>query len=78
MPTAEMMTGTIIGEIRIAMMVALAGKLARARPSAASVPSAVARMVVAMATRKLIFTAPDQRGLKKKSSYHLSEKPGIG
>ncbi len=73
MPTAEMMTGTIMGEIRMAMIVDFDGKLARARPRAASVPSAVARMVVAMATRKLIFTAPVQRGLKKKSSYHLSE-----
>ena len=73
MPTAEMITGTIIGEISTAMMLDRAGKVARDRPRAASVPRNVARMVVAIATMKLIFSALVQRSLKKKSSYHLSE-----
>ena len=68
-----MMSGTIIGEIKIAIKAARYGSAELARPSAASVPSVVANAVVASAMMIEFFIAPRQLGLVKKSSYHCIE-----
>ncbi len=73
MPAAEMINGTIIGEIRIAMTVDLYGICDRLSPSAPMVPSVVAISVANTAMKKLFLTAPCQFSLLKKSSYHCSE-----
>ncbi len=64
-----------------AMIAARPGMLERDRPSAASVPRQVARIVAAMATMTESFNALVQRSLVKNPfspKYHLVEKPGIG
>ena len=45
MPVAEMISGTIIGEIKIAMITRLAGTWLWLRPMAASVPNDTDKMV---------------------------------
>ena len=70
-----MISGTIIGEIRIPMITVLYGMTERLRPSAASVPRPVAIMVEKKAMMKLLRTAPRQLSLLKKSMYHRVEKP---
>ena len=76
--TATTMTGTIIGSSNMPRMMLRPGRCARDRPSAAMVPSAVAAMVTVMASLMLRKRALVQRSLPKKSSYHLSDRPGIG
>ncbi len=73
-----MITGTTIGEIRIASTSACAGKRARQMPSAASVPSTVASTVAEMPTIRLFFSDGSQNDEVKKSSYQRRLKPGSG
>ena len=76
-----MITGTIIGEINTAMIVARPGMLERDRPRAAKVPRQVARTVAAIATMTESLNALVQRSLVKNPvspKYHLVENPGIG
>ena len=68
-----MISGTIIGEIRILMMSVLKGICGRDRPSAPSVPKKVDSRVAKNAMMKLFLTAPCQFRLVKKSSYHFRE-----
>ena len=75
MPAAEMISGTIIGEIRMLMISARCGMWARDSPRAASVPRKVASRVEAMATRKLFLIDISQLSLVKKSSYQRSDQP---
>ena len=75
MPAAEMINGTIMGEIRIAMIKDLNGISARLKPKAAMVPSVVEIIVAKTAIIKLFLTAPCQFRLEKKSWYHLVEYP---
>jgi hypothetical protein len=67
MPAAEMISGTIIGEIRIAMIADLNGTCDWDRPMAASVPKPVARMVATGAIITELVSACCQSGLVKKS-----------
>src|SRR6185312_4876808 len=55
-----------------------AGKSGREMPSAASVPSVVARMVVITAATALLKMAFIQRALPKKSTYQRSEYSRTG
>ena len=73
MPAAEMISGTIIGEIKMPMMTDLCGISLRLRPSAATVPSVVEISVAKTAMTRLFFTAPCQFRLVKKSRYHFKE-----
>ncbi len=73
MPAAEMIKGTIIGEINSPMIVDLNGRSERLSPKAATVPRNVARMVEKNAMITLFLTAPCQFALVKKSLYHLRE-----
>ena len=66
-------TGTTIGVASIATRNALPRKRPRKMPSAASVPSKVARIAVAMPTMKLLRVASSHLLLVKKSSYQRSE-----
>ena len=75
---AEMMTGTMIGEISRLMMMPRAGKRGRLSPRAASVPRMVETSVTETATMMLIFRAEVHRTLVKKSSYQRKDRPGIG
>jgi hypothetical protein len=68
-----MISGTIIGEIRMLMTRVFAGMVGRDRPSAARVPSVVDSRVAKKAMMTLFCTAPCQFRLVKKSSYHFSE-----
>ena len=52
-----MTTGTTIGEIRIAVSNALPGKSIRVRPTAAGVPSAIAKIVANGETMQLFMKA---------------------
>ena len=54
MPAAVMMSGTIIGEIRNAMIARRPTRSARLRPSAATVPMAVASTVATTAMMRLL------------------------
>ena len=67
MPAAEMISGTIIGEIRIAMIAGLYGTCDWDRPTAATVPNAVARSVATGAISTELTSACCQSGLVKKS-----------
>ena len=73
MAIAVTMTGVTIGSDRMARSSALPGKRPRKMPKAASVPSRVARIMVAMPTTKLFQVALSQRLEVKKSSYQRSE-----
>ena len=73
-----MITGTTIGEISSASTSACAGKRARQMPSAASVPSTVARNVAETPTIRLFFSEGSQNDDEKKSSYQRRLKPGSG
>ncbi len=55
MPAAVMISGTIMGEMRTAMMGVRHGMWARLSLSAARVPSVVAHQVVAMMPMKKLF-----------------------
>jgi hypothetical protein len=63
-----MISGTIIGEIRIAMIVPLKGTWDCDRPMAASVPRLTDRIVATGAIRTEFLSACCQSGLVKKSS----------
>ncbi len=67
MPAAEMISGTIIGEIRIAMIARRNGTWACDRPMAASVPNDTDRIVATGAIRTELRSACCQSGLVKKS-----------
>ena len=73
MPAAEMMIGTIIGEIRIAMATRRKGMYERLRPSAASVPRMVAREVAKTAIMMLFFADCSHCRLSMMSWYQRSE-----
>src|SRR5690349_8541785 len=60
------------------MSAPLNAKLARARPTAASVPSTVATKVAAGATMKLLRAARSHSADVNRFSYHFSDQPGIG
>ena len=68
-----MMSGTIIGEIKMPITTDLCGISGRLKPSAAIVPRVVEMRVAKTAMTRLFLTAPCQLRLVKKSSYHLSE-----
>ena len=67
MPAAEMISGTIIGEIRIAMIAPRNGTWLWLRPIAASVPSTTAITVATGAMRAEFQSASCHSGLVKKS-----------
>src|SRR5262245_61215363 len=62
-----------MGEISTAMIAARYGMFGRDRPSAATVPSVVDRMVLKNAMMTLFLTAVFQRSLMKNSSYQRSD-----
>ncbi len=67
MPAAEMIRGTIIGEIRMAMIAPLKGTWDCERPMAASVPSDTAIRVATGAMASEFQSGSCQSGLVKKS-----------
>ena len=67
MPAAEMISGTIIGEISMAMMTERKGMWDCDSPMAATVPSTVASRVAAGAMLIELRNATCQSGLVKKS-----------
>ena len=67
MPAAEMISGTIIGEISIAMIARRKGTCGWLRPIAASVPKDTERRVAIGAMRIEFHIACCQSGLVKKS-----------
>ena len=73
-----MITGTTIGEMRTARSNPCPGKRVRQSPSAASVPSSVARIVADVPTSRLFQTDGSQNEDVKKSSYQRRLKPGSG
>ncbi len=73
-----MITGTNIGASSNAISTGLSVDPSRVRPSAASVPSGVARAVVAAATSTLLRSALIQPDEPISSSYHRSENPASG
>ena len=75
-PEQEHLNNVFGARLRITTL--RAGNFARLRPSAAVVPSVVARIVVQTATMTLLLSASSQRAEPKKSSYQRSEKPGSG
>src|SRR5258708_33073414 len=62
----------------VAKISACAGKRARQMPSAATVPSPVARTVAETPMIKLFFSEDSQNAELKKSSYQRRLKPGSG
>ena len=71
MPVAEMISGTIIGEISRAMRPVLNGISERLSPSAARVPRNVEIRVAKIAMTRLFWTASCQDASVKNSRYHL-------
>ena len=67
-----------MGEISTAITSARAGKFGRDRPSAATVPRVVERMVLKNAMMMLFLTAVFQRSLRKNSSYQRSDQSPRG
>ena len=70
--------GTTIGAISRLISRPLNGKVVRARPTAAVVPSTVAISVAAGATMKLFFAARAHSSEPNRFWYHLSDQPWIG
>src|ERR1700730_4126581 len=68
----------IIGEISNGMTIERNGKFARLKPSAASVPSAVAINVAAAPMPMLLTNARCQSCPPHTCPYPLTEKPSIG
>ncbi|MNJ81338.1 hypothetical protein D3C77_801040 [compost metagenome] len=68
-----MISGTIIGESSRAVISRRIGMSARARPSAAQVPSTVANAVAKRPMMKLFLIARRQRGSLNTCSYQRSE-----
>ena len=73
-----MMVGTIIGEMSKPMTTAFIRKSVRVNPSAANVPSRVAKIVVEVATMRLVPSASRQASEATSFSYHWVDSPGIG
>ena len=73
-----MTTGTIIGDSRIAITSPLPRKLARVRPSAASVPRTVAKAADDRPMMKLFLSARIHCTLLMNSWYQRSERPSNG
>ena len=71
MPVAEMINGTIIGDISRAMKAVLNGISDRLRPRAANVPRTVEISVAKTAMTRLFRTAFCQESSVKNSRYHL-------
>ena len=69
-----MMIGTIMGEIRIAMMIRRNGISGRDSPSAASVPSTVARMVEKNPTISEFLAALTHLALCHASAHQLASR----
>lgn len=70
MPVAVMMIGTIIGEIKIAMIALRHGISGRDRPSAARVPRTVATIVAQNPMMTEFFAAFSQVALAQTSCHH--------
>jgi hypothetical protein len=68
------MTGTIMGEIMIALITDLAGNLPLTRANEASVPIKVATIVVKTATWTLNQRDATHLALLMNSTYHFNEK----
>jgi hypothetical protein len=73
MPAAEMISGTIIGEISSPMIMPRNGMCLRDSPSAAMVPSVVAIRVAKMAMITELRTEVSHEVLEKKSLYQRIE-----
>ena len=73
-----MMIGTIIGEISIAMIIRRNGISGRDSPSAASVPSIVARMVEKMPMMTEFLAALTQRALAQTSAHQAASRGASG
>jgi hypothetical protein len=71
---AKIMTGTIMGEIMIALITDLAGNLPLTKANEASVPIRVATKVVKTATWALNQREPTHLALRINSTYHFNEK----
>ncbi|WP_352926876.1 hypothetical protein [Mesorhizobium sp. M1088] len=78
MPTPTMTAGAIIGTSSKAEIVRRPGRLGAARPSAAMVPSGVAKSVVETARTRLLRRASIQVCIEKNSRYHFSDQPVMG
>ena len=72
MPAAEMMSGTIIGEINRLIISVFAGMFGRDKPSAAKVPSVVDKSDAKKAMITLFQTAPCQFKIEKVKSGRYS------
>ena len=70
--------GTTMGMIMMPVMAPLNGKLPVVNPSAASVPKAVAKNVVAKAMIKLFFMDRVHMTELKNSIYQRKLRPGMG
>ena len=70
MPTAEIISGTIMGDMSKPIISERAGISLRDNPKAARVPKVTATNVDANAIRTEFFTAPCQLGSVKNSLYH--------
>src|SRR5215467_78311 len=78
MAAAVMMTGTIIGAmIRLAISPA-PGIRARARPTAAAVPAAVATVALGTMMVTLVAMASSQTDELESFRYHCKDRPGGG
>jgi hypothetical protein len=78
MAAAVMMTGTIIGAmIRLAISPA-PGIRARARPTAAAVPAAVATVALGTMMVALVAMASSQAEELESLRYHCKDRPGGG
>ncbi len=73
-----MTVGTTIGEMSTARSKPCPGKRVRQSPSAASVPSSVARIVADVPTSRLFQTDGSQNDDEKKSWYQRRLNPGSG
>ena len=71
MPVAEMIRGTIIGDISSAMKPLLKGISERLNPRAAKVPRKVEISVAKTPMTRLFLTAACQESSVKNSRYHL-------
>lgn len=73
MPAAEIIMGTIIGDISTLMIVTRKGVYGRLNPHAPKVPKVVANIVEKNPMMKLFLIECSHWGLLRKSRYHRSE-----
>ena len=78
MPMAMTTTGTISGDSASALTAVRPGNRPRVRPSAASVPSTVARIAVSRATWKLLTIPVDHCRSVTIRTYHSNVNPSGG